>query len=175
MYLISELARAFGLSRSALLHYDRIGLLRPAHRSGAHYRRYTEADRARLEAICAFRAKGLGLEEIREVLARPDEATEVLRRRFLALGEEVRRLQAQQHLLARMLQAQVRDLGGLDKEAWVALFRAAGMTDEAMDAWHRAFEANAPDAHRAFLASLGLDESEIQRIRAWSRMIEGPP
>ncbi|HJW09434.1 MAG TPA: MerR family transcriptional regulator, partial [Holophagaceae bacterium] len=56
---ISALARAFGLSRSALLHYDRVGLLRPARRSAKGYRVYSEADARRLEDICTLRRAGL--------------------------------------------------------------------------------------------------------------------
>jgi len=38
MFLITELARKHGLSRSTLLYYDRIGLLTPSGRSEAGYR-----------------------------------------------------------------------------------------------------------------------------------------
>jgi DNA-binding transcriptional MerR regulator len=58
-YCISELGRRFGLSRSTLLYYDRIGLLRPSGRSGADYRQYSEDDVQRMERICLFRGSGL--------------------------------------------------------------------------------------------------------------------
>ena len=37
-----------------------------------------------------------------------------------------------------------------------------------MERWHREFERRAPRDHHGFLASLGLAESEIARIRAFS-------
>lgn len=170
MFAISELASAFGLSRSALLYYDRIGLLSPSARTRSNYRRYSQGDRARLEAICTYRQAGLGLEDIRALLARPqDGIPEILRKRLHSLGEEILQLQAQQRLLAGMLQAQARGLVTVDKVAWVAMLRAAGMGEEAMDAWHREFERRAPEAHQAFLLSLGITEEEAQRIRAHSR------
>jgi DNA-binding transcriptional MerR regulator len=43
-YSISKLARAFGLSRSTLLYYDRIGLLAASGRTGSGYRCYSEKD-----------------------------------------------------------------------------------------------------------------------------------
>src|SRR5262245_19662656 len=51
-YSISRLARAFGLSRSTLLYYDRIGLLAPSGRTGSGYRSYSEKDYRQLERIC---------------------------------------------------------------------------------------------------------------------------
>ena len=65
---ISALARRFGLSRSALLHYDRIGLLSPSGRSLAGYRCYSEADADRLRAIQTFRQAGVPLAGIRALL-----------------------------------------------------------------------------------------------------------
>jgi len=47
MYRIRELAGLFGLSRSTLLYYDRIGLLSPSARSESGYRLYSAADRER--------------------------------------------------------------------------------------------------------------------------------
>jgi len=47
-YSVSKLARAFGLSRSTLLCYDRLGLLPPSGRTGSGYRCYTDKDHRRL-------------------------------------------------------------------------------------------------------------------------------
>lgn len=67
-YTVGVLARSFGLARSSLLYYDRIGLLRPSQRSTSRYRLYGEDARERLEAICTYRRVGLGLAEIRTLL-----------------------------------------------------------------------------------------------------------
>ena len=61
-FTVGALGRRFGLSRSALLYYDQIGLLVPSARSSAGYRLYTEEDAQRLERICLFRNAGLALE-----------------------------------------------------------------------------------------------------------------
>src|ERR1044071_7203705 len=66
---ISKLARAFGLSRSTLLYYDRIGLLKPSGRTGAGYRHYSQKDFRRLQRICQFREAGLPLKDIARVLS----------------------------------------------------------------------------------------------------------
>ncbi len=52
---IGEIAKQYGLSRSTLLYYDAIGLLRPSGRSESNYRRYTGEDSRRLRLICMYR------------------------------------------------------------------------------------------------------------------------
>ena len=72
-YSITALAREQGLSRSTLLYYHRIGLLCPGGRTEANYRCYTEQDLARLEQICTYRAAGISLEQIADLLGTPPE------------------------------------------------------------------------------------------------------
>lgn len=105
METISRLARRFGLSRSTLLHYDRIGLLRAPARSGAGYRRYGAEAARRLERICLYRSAGVPLAEIRRILDGPREGVAAaLERRLVALREELARLRAQQDVIVRVLQ-----------------------------------------------------------------------
>ena len=168
---ITKLARSFGLSRSTLLYYDRMGLLPPSGRTAAGYRCYTDRDRQRLERICDFRQAGLALADIRMLLSSKGKArAKVLERRFRELGNELLDLRSKQHLLAKMLKGMA--AGGcppaVDKDMWVEMLRAAGMDDRAMARWHAEFERRAPEAHQKFLASLGIPEKEILRIRTLS-------
>ncbi|MFT4109668.1 MerR family transcriptional regulator, partial [Propionicimonas sp.] len=68
---IGEVAERTGLTRRTLRHYDDLGLLVPAERSGADYRRYDEADLLRLLQIQNLKALGLSLAEIADALADP--------------------------------------------------------------------------------------------------------
>jgi len=168
MLTISALARRFGLSRSALLHYDRIGLLRPSSRSAKDHRRYCEADATRLEAICTYRKAGLPLEEIRALLTDSGRLTAILRGRLAELETQMATLRDQQRLVVGLLR-EPDLLGGLqamDKATWVALLRASGFTEADMDCWHGAFERTAPDRHQRFLAFLGIPPEEISGIRS---------
>lgn len=169
---ISKLGRLFGLSRSTLLYYDRIGLLKPSERTQAGYRCYTEADRRRLERICGFRRAGLALEEIRTILTSGKPSAAILERRFHELGEEIRVLKAKQGLLSRMLAGMASEKfpSAVDRDLWVEMLRAAGMDDRAMARWHAEFEQRAPEAHQEFLLSLGIPEGEALEIRKWSRL-----
>jgi DNA-binding transcriptional MerR regulator len=171
MFRISELARQFGLSRSTLLYYDRIGLLTPSGRSDAGYRLYSRADRERLEAVCSFRQAGLGIGDIRSIMAAVgDDTISVIQQRLFAVGKEIEALQAKQRLLAGMLrlQGQGGPANAVDKEMFVALLRAAGLDDDAMRRLHTEFERKAPAAHHNFLLMLGIPEEETQLIRARS-------
>src|SRR4051794_14144183 len=61
---VGELASASGLTVRTLHHWDEIGLLRPAERSGAGHRRYSAEDVERLYRIVALRRLGLSLDEV---------------------------------------------------------------------------------------------------------------
>lgn len=174
-YSISQLARLFGLSRSTLLYYDRIGLLQPSGRTDSGYRLYTAVDHDRLDRICRFRQAGLSLEDIRTLLATEGESSVgVLEKRFREIGNEISDLRAKQGLLSHMLKNLASDTFSqkVDKAMWVEMLRAAGMDDQAMACWHGEFEARAPDAHHEFLLSLGITEHETLEIRKWSRKIQ---
>jgi DNA-binding transcriptional MerR regulator len=61
---VGELAAASGLTIRTLHHWDEIGLLCPAERSGAGHRRYSSTDVERLYRIVALRRLGLSLDEV---------------------------------------------------------------------------------------------------------------
>lgn len=54
-------------------------------------------------------------------------------------------------------------------EEWVSLFREIGMSEAQMQAWHRVFEKEHPEAHEGFLHWLGLPEDKKAAIRARAR------
>jgi len=173
---IGQLAKQAGISRSTLLYYDSIGLLRPSGRSGANYRKYTADDAARLEKIRMYRQVGLNTGDIGRILNSPRSgAREILERRFFELGREITRLREQQNVIVRMLKSTTfpgsgrKRLSVMDKEKWVALLRAAGLDEAGMEKWHTEFEKLSPVSHQEFLEGLGISKEEIEIIRKWSR------
>lgn len=172
MLTISQLASRFGLSRSTLLYYDSIGLLSPSVRSRANYRLYSDAEVERMEMIDLYRQAGLPLKDVARVLdSGQGAATDALGERLRAVSREIRQLRQQQQMIVGLLRSEValRQTRSLDKEGWVAILRATGLSDEDMGRWHVEFERLSPEAHQDFLESLGLDDEEIARIREWSR------
>src|ERR1041385_5566439 len=99
---VTNLARACGLSRSTLLYYESMGLVKPARRSSGNYRVYGERDLQRLRQVRIYRDAGLKLADIRSILDRPQsEAAGVLERRMIELSVEIERLRDHQRAIAR--------------------------------------------------------------------------
>ncbi|MBV8048779.1 MAG: MerR family transcriptional regulator [Paludibacterium sp.] len=175
MFTITQLARQFGLSRSTLLYYDRIGLLRPSGRSHQLYRLYSDEDRERLEAICRYRRAGLPLEQLPALLEPADQhsARGVLARHLNDLSRRIDALRAQQESVARLLlSGRLTDSPQpLDKTALTAMLHAAGLSDAQLDQLHAGLEATHPEAHQAFLERLGASPADIAEIRAHSRRL----
>lgn len=176
MLSISQAGRQCGLSRSTLLYYDRLKLVRPSYRTSAGYRLYSAEDEARLQQICRYRQAGLPLAEIAALLDEPGESDQVaaaLQRRVSALNEEIAGLRRQQQVVLQLLSRRGRRAARLarvlTKRKWIAVLRAAGLSEAEMRQWHIAFEAEAPAAHQEFLDSLGITPAEVRRIRGWSR------
>lgn len=172
MTTIRALARRFGLSRTALLYYDRIGLLRPSARAPNGYRVYSERDETRLAQICRYRDAGLPLARIAPLLdAAGGPVPAALEARLSELNRELDDLRKQQRVVVELLaRASTRRSSRLmTKQGWVKLLESVGLDQRGRDRWHQAFERGAPEAHQEFLESLGLPRDEIRRIRCWSR------
>ena len=174
MVTISALAKGSGLSRSALLYYDRLGLLRPLRRSRGGYRLYSPVEEERLEQICLYRQMGIPLKEMKKLLdtSGGNASVDILQRRLRVLNREIANFRKQQRCILEILkQKQLRQgVDMISKERWVAIMRAAGLNDQDMHNWHIQFEKMEPEAHQEFLESLGIKPDEINRIREWSRI-----
>jgi DNA-binding transcriptional MerR regulator len=169
---ITNLARACGLSRSTVLYYESLGLLRPPLRSAGNYRIYDGKSLDRLRQICIYRGAGLKLGDIRAILDQSrSQAAGVLKRRLIELSGEIERLRDHQRVIARLLKDtnQLRRFPMVTKAKWVEVMSAAGFSDDDMHRWHAEFEKSAPHEHQEFLEFLHISQEEIQSIRDWSR------
>ena len=176
MLTVTKLARRCGVSRTALLYYESIGLMFPPARTDGNYRCYSEEDAERLRRIRAYRNAGLTLEDIRAILketsrrGRDGNASGVLKRRLVELDAEIDALRAHQHAILKLLGS--RALGKAEmitKEKWVSIMRGCGFTDEQMNRWHAEFERSNPEEHQEFLEFLHIAPAEIKTIREQSR------
>lgn len=103
MYTTGKLAKRFGLSRSTLLYYDSIGLLKATDRTASNYRRYSDNDLKRLEHICLYRQAGVSLEDIKRILDGSDSAVAtVLERHLTELNQQIKELRDQQQVVFKL-------------------------------------------------------------------------
>jgi MerR family transcriptional regulator, thiopeptide resistance regulator len=170
-YTVGELGGLVGLSRTALLYYDAIGLLKPSARSDAGYRLYSETDKARLDRIMAFRALGLPLSEIAPLLDLPEEGgAAALFKRLFEINDRIADLRAQQRGILGLLEAE----GSLRRgrtalHALEAFGRRIGVGEANYRRIHASFEASSPEEHRRLLGLLGFTEAETEEFLAGLR------
>jgi MerR family transcriptional regulator, thiopeptide resistance regulator len=166
---ISALAKAAGLSRSTLLYYHRLGLVKPQGRSRAGYRLYTSESSERLEQVCLYRQMGISLKEIRRLLddSGATTAVEILKHRLRVLSGEIANLRHQQRCIVELLKQEplTKGIEMINKQRWIEIMSAAGFDEDDMRNWHVQFEKMEPEAHQEFLESLGIKPAEIKQIR----------
>jgi MerR family transcriptional regulator, thiopeptide resistance regulator len=137
-YSVSQIARLAGVSVRTLHHYDQIGLLSPAERSGAGYRRYGDDDLRRLQQVMFYRELGFALSDITDLISDPDaEPAEHLRRQRALL---VARLERTRRLVTAVERAMEADKLGiaLTPEERLEVFGAhdpADFADEVTQRW----------------------------------------
>lgn len=97
--LIHEVTQLTGLTKKAIAYYISQGLLAPAVLENG-YRDFCNRDLEHLNRISVLRRLGLGLEQIRAVLA--DESGDLLKRICLQKEQNAKQAQAQQLLLEQL-------------------------------------------------------------------------
>ena len=143
MFNISELAKSVGLSRSALLYYEKLGLLK-GQRQRNGYRVYSDADRQRLLLLQRLQAGGLSLKECQECLDGKIDR-DALARRLQTLEAEIEAKNRSLALLTALL--------GRDS----------------LKAWHEEVERVAPDLHRDWLMTQGFSSEDAARVALLSK------
>jgi DNA-binding transcriptional MerR regulator/ubiquinone/menaquinone biosynthesis C-methylase UbiE len=143
VYLISEVAKQVEVSRTALLYYEKLGII-TGKRSGNGYRFYTEADVQRIKLLQLLIAGGLTLNECKLCLDTKLDRS-ILERRIQELDEEIERKQESRKLLDSML-----GIGG-SKD------------------WHAKASILAPQAHIDWLLKQGFTLKEALRLKWLSK------
>lgn len=169
MRTISQLAKQHQISRTALLYYDTMGLLKASRRTVSGYRLYDEGKGKRLESICLYRKAGLSLKDIKTLLEKEKGGVfaRILSKRLSKIGGEIQELKNQQQMILALLKnRRISKMGKVNKEQWIEIFRETGLSDDQMKNWHRVFEKNSPEGHQEFLEFLNIPKEEIRAIRA---------
>lgn len=80
LYTVGEVAERFSVTVRTLHHWEAQGLLAPVERSWSNYRLYSLEDCARVQRIIIYRATGMKLMDIKELLDSDDSAIVHLKR-----------------------------------------------------------------------------------------------
>ena len=108
MYTIRYLCRISKLSRSAILYYDSLGLLKPVERSASNYRLYSDDSLEMLKRICLFREAGISLKEIGTLITvqeNDDIGTSILENTLFQLNCYIRQIQEKRNTIVSMIKA----------------------------------------------------------------------
>lgn len=100
LFTIGELARATGLTVRTIRYWSDEGVLSPVTRSSGGYRLYDAESVARLELIHTLRELGLGLDDVRRVLAGEATVAEVAAAHVAALDARIRSLKVTRAVLS---------------------------------------------------------------------------
>lgn len=128
---VGEVADLLGLSVRTLHHWEERGIVWPSERSWSNYRLYSETDVARLQQILIYRATGMSLNAIAELLESDDDPITRLRhQRDLLMKKE--------HDLHRMVQAVDELLEGAMSNTNLSVEEVAEILDDADFPAHQA-------------------------------------
>ena len=159
-YTVKQVSEMSGASIRALHHYEELGLLVPQRRPNG-YRAYDSNDIARLQQILLFRACGMGLAEVAEVVndSSFDEAT--------ALRKHLSALQAQKDDLEKLINTVKKTIDSLEGESVMSdKERFEGLKRAAIDANEKTYGAEARERYgdaavdAANERLLAMDEAE---------------
>ena len=106
---IGEVGAAVGVDPPTIRYYESVGVLPEPERTPAGYRAYSGADVERLRFVNLARSLGLGLDDIRDILALRDRGEApcgyvrgMLDRQVEAVAERITQLEALSDELARL-------------------------------------------------------------------------
>jgi DNA-binding transcriptional MerR regulator len=165
---VGRMAKMFGLSRTALLYYDKIGLLRPSGRAENGYRLYSDGDIERMKQVMSLRNAGIPLEEISRHLDRQETGlSSILLKRLNELNADIERIRDQQQIIIRLLEnCDLKTTRTMNPEAWMKLLRGAGVDEGTALEWHMNFERQSPERHHDLLRVLGFGQEDFRHFKA---------
>ncbi|WP_333732687.1 MerR family transcriptional regulator [Streptomyces sp. IBSBF 3010] len=164
---IGELARRAGLSVKTIRYYSDRGIVAPAARTPAGYRRYGADAVARLGLVRTLRELGLGLDTIRKVADQELSLPDVAAAHAEALEAQIRVLRLRQALLAAVAERR------LTPEETDLMHQLARLTDDerrrlVADFLHAVFDGLALDGVARTLTPELPGDPDAEQTRAWA-------
>jgi MerR family transcriptional regulator, thiopeptide resistance regulator len=159
-YTVRQLAKLAGVSPRTLHYYDEIGLLRPEKVGENGYRYYGEPELLRLQQILFYKELDFSLEQITEILTRPDfDLRDALRQHKAGLEERARRL----NRLIETVDHTIHYLQGETKMADKELFE--GWSEEKQPEYEKEIRERCGDTHVTESVKNWNDYSKEEKAR----------
>ncbi|MFB7601012.1 MerR family transcriptional regulator [Streptomyces sp. NPDC056160] len=176
LFTIGELARATGLTVRTIRFWSDEGALPPVARSAGGYRLYDAASVARLELIRTLRELGLGLEDVRRVLAGERTVAEVAAAHVAALDAQIRSLKVTRAVLSTVARrgSSAEETTLMNRLARLSAAERQRIVDEFVDEVFHGLDTADPWI-RERTRSLGVslpDEPSAAQVDAWVELAE---
>jgi DNA-binding transcriptional MerR regulator len=172
LYRVGEVAARTGVSIRTLHHYDDIELLRPSGHTEAGYRLYSDEDLLSLQQILTLRYLGFELQQIRELLQRPDfDLVISLHIQQRALRDQIAVLARIDAVLGELLEQRTRT----GTWAWELVARASAAVQHSLEQrGEHVSDYYSPEEMQKIFAEIGtkVTKEDIQQIeQQWTALI----
>ncbi|OFS24573.1 MerR family transcriptional regulator [Brevibacterium sp. HMSC07C04] len=102
-FSVGEVARQFGITVRTLHHWEELGLVSPSARSRSNYRIYTRADLETIQQIMIYRATGMRLTAVKDVLNSGTDHIAHLRRQREILTSQMQQTEEMLRAIDRLI------------------------------------------------------------------------
>ncbi|PBC61003.1 MerR family transcriptional regulator [Streptomyces sp. Tue6028] len=176
LFTIGALSRSTGLSVRTIRYWSDEGALPPVTRSPGGYRLFDAASVARLELIRTLRELGLGLDDVRKVLAGETTVAEVAAAHVAALDAQIRSLQVTRAVLSTVARrgSTAEEMTLMNKLARLSAAERKRIVDDFMEETFGGLDTADPDIRtrmRFTLADLP-EEPTPEQVDAWVELAE---
>lgn len=173
---IGQLSRNTGLSVRTIRYWSDAGVLPPATRSSGGYRLYDAAAVARLELVCTLRELGLGLEEVRRVMAGETTVVEAATTHVAALDAQIRSLKVTRAVLSTVARrgSTAEEMTLMNKLARLSAAERKRIIDDFMEETFGGLDTADPDIRTRMRFSLVdlPDDPTSEQVDAWVELAE---
>ncbi|WP_329224605.1 MerR family transcriptional regulator [Streptomyces canus] len=171
LYSIGELARQTGLTVKTIRFYSDHGIVTPADRTPAGYRRYGTEAVARLAFVRTLRELGLGLDVIRQILDRGMALDEVAAQHAAALDAQIAVLRLRRAVLTAVARRRPtpEEAHRMHELARLPETERRRLVDDFLDA---VFEAPGSEGIRRSMTPELPDRPTEEQLQAWVELAE---
>ncbi|MET9901470.1 MerR family transcriptional regulator [Streptomyces sp. NPDC006446] len=173
---IGRLARSTGLSVRTIRYWSDEGALPPVARSAGGYRLYDAGSVARLELIRTLRELGLGLDDVRGVLAGETTVAEVAAAHVAALDAQIRSLKVTRAVLSTVARrgSTAEEMTLMNKLARLSAAERGRIIDDFMEETFGGLDTADPDIRTRMRFNIGdlPDDPAPEQVDAWVELAE---